>query len=123
MSEATRVSNGTARSKRPPLFEDRTDICPTYFLSALLADFTLSFSLRIWTQIDAHACARVYISLTSSLSAHDLFIIQSILYLLFILSLSPDKIFPSKWDNLHILSIVRLMFATMVKVFEENVKW
>jgi hypothetical protein len=45
----------TARSKRPPMFEDRTDICPTYFSSALLADFTLSFSPRI--QIRMHnAC-------------------------------------------------------------------
>lgn len=31
-----RVSNGTARSKRPPIFEDRADVCPTYSLSALL---------------------------------------------------------------------------------------
>jgi len=47
----------TARSKRPPMFEDRTDICPTYFSSALLADFTLSFSPRIRIQIRMHnAC-------------------------------------------------------------------
>lgn len=59
--EATRVSNGTVCSKRPPMFEDRTDICLTYFLSA---DFTLSFSLHIWAQIRARALHMLNVSIT-----------------------------------------------------------
>lgn len=47
------MSNGAPHDQRgtPPIFEDRADVCPTYSLSPLLTQFSLSLSLASLTTL------------------------------------------------------------------------